>query len=168
MSISRVRAAGDGRKACQRICGRYSGLSMPKATDFPAVGKVLSRDDASVTFNPQNTTYELKLQVPNYAGPIGQRAEAVITTSARKVYTVPSGGNFIQPIFGPPRIIQGRVKYLDEREMVVHGGAPVIVQLPAGEDAFDLANGDLTFASLANVVALPGAKFQLAAVAALK
>ena len=141
---------------------------MPKATDFPAIGRVLSKDDTSVVFNPLNTNYELKLLIANYDGPIGQRLEAFITVSARKVYTVPSGGNFIAPIFGPPRIIQGRVKFLDEREMVVHGGAPVIVQLPAGEDAFDLANGDLTFASLANVVALPGAKFQLAAVAALK
>ena len=141
---------------------------MPKATDFPAIGRVLSKDDTSVVFNPLNTNYELKLLIANYDGPIGQRIEAFITVAARKVYTVPSGGNFIAPIFGPPRIIQGRVKFLDEREMVVHGGAPVIVQLPAGEDAFDLANGDLTFASLANVVALPGAKFQLAAVAALK
>src|SRR4051812_23657659 len=141
---------------------------MPKATDFPAIGRVLSKDDTSVVFNPLNTNYELKLLIANYDGPIGQRLEAFITVSARKVYTVPSGGNFIAPIFGPPRIIQGRVKFLDEREMVVHGGAPVIIQLPAGEDAFDLANGDLTFASLANVVALPGAKFQLAAVAALK
>src|SRR4051812_30843529 len=141
---------------------------MAKTTDFPAVGKVLSRDEGSLVFNPQNTNYELKLEIPNYDGPIGQRIEGFIRVAARKVYPVPSGGNFIAPIFGPPRIVQGRVKYLDEREMVVHGGAPVIVQLPAGEDAFDLANGDLTFASLANVVALPGAKFQLAAVAALK
>jgi hypothetical protein len=139
---------------------------MAKATDFPAVGKVLSRDDTSVLFNPQNTNYELKLQIPNYAGPLNQRIEALITVSARKVYTVPSGGNFIAPIFGPPRIIQGRVKYLDETQMVVQAGAPIIVQLPTAADAFDLVNGDLTVASLVNVVALPGAKFSLALEAA--
>jgi hypothetical protein len=132
---------------------------MPKATDFPAVGKVLSRDDTSIVFNPQNTTYELKLEIANYDGPIGQRIEGFIVVSARKVYTVPSGGNFIQPIFGPPRIIQGRVKYLDEKEMVVQAGAPIIVRLPAAENAFDLASGDLMVASLVNVVALPGARF---------
>jgi hypothetical protein len=136
---------------------------MPKATDFPAVGKVLSRDDTSLLFNPQNTNYELKLAIANYDGPVGQRIEGLIIVSARKIYTVPSGGNFIQPIFGPPRIIQGRVKYLDEKEMVVQAGAPIIVQLPAAEDAYDLANGDLMVASLVNVVALPGAKFMLAA-----
>ncbi|HEV8292608.1 MAG TPA: hypothetical protein VGP94_11825, partial [Tepidisphaeraceae bacterium] len=85
--------------------------------------------------------------------------EGFIIVSARKIYTVPSGGNFIQPIFGPPRIIQGRVKYLDEKEMVVQAGAPIIVQLPVEEDAYDLASGDLMVASLVNVVALPGARF---------
>jgi hypothetical protein len=139
---------------------------MPKTTDFPAVGKVLSRDDTSILFNPLNTNYEWKLLAGNYAGPIGSRIEGFISVTARKVYTVPSGGNFVQPIFGPPRIVQGRVKYLDEKEMVIHASAPIIVQLPADQDAFDLSNGDLMVGSLANVVALPGATFELAAVAA--
>jgi hypothetical protein len=138
---------------------------MPKATDFPAIGKVLSRDDTSIIFNPQNTNYELKLEIAKYDGPIGQRVEGFIVITARKLYTVPSGGNFIAPIFGPPRIVQGRVKYLDEKEMVVQASTHIIVQLPAEEDAYDLASGDLTVASLVNVVALPGAKFALAAVA---
>jgi len=141
---------------------------MPEATDFPAIGKVLSKDDTSVVFNPQNTNYELKLETANYDGPIGQRIEAFIILTARKVYTVPSGGNFIAPIFGPPRIVQGRVKYLDEKEMVVQAGTSVIVQLPVNENAYDLASGDLMVASLVNVVALPGAKFALAAVAAAR
>ena len=141
---------------------------MPKATEFPAIGKVLSRDDTSVLFNPQNTNYEFELEIGKYDGPIGQRIEGFIVVSARKVYTVPSGGNFIQPIFGPPRIVQGRVKYLDEKEMVVQAGTHIIVQLPVDEDAYDLASGDLTVASLVNVVALPGAKFALAAVAAAR
>ena|SRR5437868_7132878 len=141
---------------------------MGKTSDFPAVGKVVSRDDTSVVFNPLNTTYEWKLLAANFGGAIGQRVEGFISVTARKVYTVPSGGNFIQPIFGPPRIIQGRVKYLDEKEMVIHASTSIIVQLPADQDAFDLANGDLMVGSLANVVALPGAKFELAAVAAAR
>jgi len=134
---------------------------MPKTTDFPAIGRVLSKDDTSIVFNPQNTNYELKLEIAKYDGPLGQRIEGVITLSARKLYTVPSGGNFIAPIFGPPRIVQGRVKHLDEKEMVVQAGTHIIVQLPSDDDAFDFANGDLTVASLVNVVALPGAKFSL-------
>ena len=86
--------------------------------------------------------------------------------AARKIYTVPSGGNFISPIFGPPRIIQGRVRYLDETEMVVQAGVPVIVELPKDENAYDLVRGDLTVSSLVNVVVLPGARFELAVAAA--
>src|SRR5262245_33181303 len=123
---------------------------MSKPTDFPAIGKVLNRDDTSIVFNPQNTNYELKLHVTNYAGPSAQRVEAFITVIARKIYTVPSGGNFIQPIFGPPRIIQGRVKYLDETQMVIHASTPIIVQLPTSTSAFDLATGDLMVGALAN------------------
>ena len=104
---------------------------MPKATDFPAVGKVLSRDDTSVVFNPQNTNYELKLEIGKYDGPIGQRVQGFIILSARKVYTVPSGGNFVSPIFGPPKIVQGRVRLIDGAYVVVHAGANFIVELPA-------------------------------------
>src|SRR3954465_661768 len=111
---------------------------MPKATDFPAIGRVLSKDDTSVVFNPLNPNYELKLEIPNYDGPIGQRIEGFITVAARKVYTVPSGGNFIAPIFGPPRIVQGRVRYLDETQMVIQAATSIIVVLPSDTYAFDL------------------------------
>ena len=52
--------------------------------------------------------------------------------------------------------------------MVVQACAPIIVQLPADEDAYDLASGDLTVGSLVNVVALPGAKLAPALVASAK
>jgi hypothetical protein len=86
----------------------------------------------------------------------------VIRVVARKVYTVPSGGNFINPIFGPPRTIQGRVRALDGGSMVVQAGMPVHVELPAEASAVELANGPIAVGSLVNVVALPGATFELA------
>src|SRR5204863_1682412 len=136
---------------------------------FPTRGKVIAVQDGMVVFTPRDTTYEMHLRTPKaYTGPLNTPVDALIRLSARKLYTVPSGGNFITPIFGPPRIVQGRVKYLDEKEMVVQAGTSIIVQLPAQEDAYDLASGDLTVASLVNVVALPGAKFALAPVAAAR
>ena len=45
--------------------------------------------------------------------------EALVRVRARKVWTVPSGGLFVAPIFGPPRIVQGRVRALDEHEIVI-------------------------------------------------
>ena len=139
---------------------------MPSPTDFPAAGRVIAVNDDSVVFAPLNTNYEWKLLTAGrYDGPVNQRIECFIRVRGRKVYTVPSGGNFVQPIFGPPRIVQGRVKYLDERTVVVQAGAPIIVDLPTDESAYDLANGHLGPAALVNVVALPGAGFELATAA---
>ena len=141
---------------------------MPKATDFPAIGVIKSIDENFIVFLPRNSSYELSLlNTAKCQGPVGVRVEGFIRLAARKIYTVPSGGNFISPIFGPPRIVQGRVRYLDETEMVVQAGAPVIVELPKNEDAYDLVRGDLTVSSLVNVVALPGARFELAVAAAV-
>ena len=142
---------------------------MASLTDYPAVGKVLSVGDDHVVFNPAGTNYELKLLTDvKYAGPMNQRVECLVRTSARKVYTVPSGGNFIAPIFGPPRIVQGRVKYADERTLVIQAAAPMIVELPTNDAAYDLANGSIGEAPLVNVVALPGATFELATQAVAK
>ena len=81
--------------------------------------------------------------------------------TARKVWTVPSGGNFIAPIFGPPKTIQGRVKWLDEKTLVVHAGTSFLVELPASDQALDLANGPIEVGAMVNVTASPGATAEL-------
>lgn len=142
---------------------------MASLTDYPAVGKVLSVGDDHVLFNPAGTNYELKLLTDvKYAGPVNQRVECLVRTTARKVYTVPSGGNFIAPIFGPPRTVQGRVLYADDRNLVVKAGTNVIVELPLTEDAVDLAVGGLRVGAIANVTALPGARFEMVPVTSEK
>jgi hypothetical protein len=118
--------------------------------------------DGYVVFTPRDTTYEMHLQTPQpYSGPVDAPVDALIRLQARKLYTVPSGGNFITPIFGPPRIVQGRVRYLDDRMLVVQAGAKVIVELPGADSAMDLAEGLVTLNRMVNVVALPGATFEL-------
>ena len=46
--------------------------------------------------------------------------------------------------------------------MVVHAAVPILVELPGEELAYDLGDGPLSVASMVNVVALPGATFELA------
>jgi len=76
---------------------------------------------------------------------------------------MPSGGNFVTPIFGPPRVVQGRVRYLEEGGLsAVQAGVPIIVTLPAEEVAYDLVNGPITTAAIINATILPGATFELA------
>ena len=138
-------------------------LTKPTLEAIPARGKISSTAGGVVKFAPSNTNYVLHLAAPaDVAGPLNTLLEGVIRVVARKVYTVPSGGNFISPIFGPPRTIQGRVRSLDGRSMVVQAGMPVHVELPAEASAVELANGPIAVGSLVNVVALPGATFELA------
>jgi len=140
---------------------------MPTATEFPARGKVLEITGQTVVFHPSNTTYRMHLGVA--AGttvPTDRPIDAIIRLRARKVWTVPSGGLFVAPIFGPPRIVQGRVRYLDERQMVLNAGVNVVVDLPNSDAAFDLARGPIEVGSLVNASALPGATFELLAEAA--
>lgn len=138
---------------------------MPSASDFPARGKVLRVENGVVVFQPANTNYELHLALAKGAeapAPSGLSVSAVIRCTARKVMTMPSGGNFITPIFGPPRVIQGMVRYLEERVAVVQAGAPIVVTLPADDAAYDHNAGPITTGRMINATLLAGATFELA------
>ena len=125
-----------------------------------ARGKVIAAKDGVVHFAPSGTNYELHLAAPGYAAPVGQLVTGVVHVTARKVWTVPSGGNFIAPIFGQPRTIQGRVRAISERSIVVQAGTPIVVELPADEPGYDLANGPIAVGVMVNVMAMPGARFE--------
>ena len=132
------------------------------APSLAAAGKVNSVKDGQVVFLPANTSYELHLQSPGYEGPLRKPVTGTVRVKARKVWTVPSGGNFIAPIFGPPRIIQGRVRSLSDRQMIVQAGTLVVVDLPLDDTIYDLASGPITVGNLVNVTAFPGASFEIA------
>ena len=130
------------------------------STRVPARGKVVAAKDGAVVFVPTGTSYELHLLAPAYDGPLNALLDGIVRVTARKVYTVPSGGNFITPIFGPPRIIQGRVRALDRQAMVVQAGCPILVEFPPEDTAFEMSHGPITVGGLVNVVAQPGARFE--------
>ena len=135
----------------------------PRGTDFPARGKVMRAEGRTLVFQPANTNYELRLESETTTDgvPTGTTLDATVRTKARKIWTVPSGGNFIDPIYGPPRKVQGRIKYLDDNQMIVQAGVPVLVSLPSDPEAFDLVRGPLTIGGLVNVSVLPGATIEI-------
>jgi hypothetical protein len=137
---------------------------MASVTDFHARGKILSITGNVVVFAPLNTNYELRLDAAGSleGAQTGVVIDAIISATPRKIWTVSSGGNFIAPIFGPPRIIQGRVRYLEETFMIVQAGVPIVVSLPKDEKIYDLTHGAVTLAGLVNVAAQRGASFKLA------
>lgn len=132
--------------------------SSASSTIPAASGKVTAVKDGIVVFNPAGTRYELYLAVPNYTGPLNAPVKCIIRVTARKVYTVPSGGNYITPIFGPPRILQGLVRSGNERSLIVHAGCPIHVDLPAAESGIDLDDGPIWVGRMVNIVCLPGAR----------
>jgi hypothetical protein len=143
---------------------------MASVNDFPARGKIIAMQDRAVVFAPSDTNYELRLEAEGSpeGARIGAITEVLIRVAARKIWTVLSGGNFVEPIFGPPRKIQGRIRYLEQDVMVVQAGTRFIVQLPADPAVFDLVQGPLVVGGLVNVSVLPGATIELLAKAAAK
>lgn len=127
-------------------------------SNLVAMGRVIAVKEGLVVFNPAGTRYELHLAAPQYTGALNAPVRCVIRASARKVYTVPSGGNFITPILGPPRIVQGLVRSADERSIVLQAGCPVHVALPIDDDAIDLDDGPIYVGRMVNVVCLPGVR----------
>ena len=132
------------------------------ANGFLARGKVTSAKDSSIVFEPLNSNYQLHLRVSTpYTGPMGQLIDGRIRAKAKKIYTVPSGGGFISPIFGPPKTVQGRTLHVEERTIVLRAGVVISIELPLSEDAVDLEQGAITVGSIVNAVTLPGATFEL-------
>jgi hypothetical protein len=127
---------------------------------FAALGKVVAVKDGVVVFHPAGTNYQMHVAVPAFSGALNTPVKCVIRAAARKVYTVPSGGNFISPIFGPPRIVQGMVRAADESHIVVHAGCPIHIELPAADSAIDLTNGPIAVGRMVNVVCLPGVRVE--------
>ena len=146
-------------------------MSQPTSTNaniinqFPARGKITQvlPDGKTVIFQPAGTNYELHLGVLDSDKPqVSTRPiDGIIHVKARKVWTIPSGGNFVAPIFGPPKTIQGRVKWLDERLLLVQAGTMFVVEIPASDSAVDLANGAIEAGALVNVTGLPGATLEV-------
>jgi hypothetical protein len=126
---------------------------------YAARGKVTAVKDGVLTFAPSGTNYEMHLASPNDAGQVGALAEGLIHVVARKLWTVPSGGNFVSPIFGSPRTIQGRVRMVSNGTIVVHAGAPFVVDLPTDDAGIGLPNGLITVGAMVNIMAMPGARF---------
>ena len=140
---------------------------MPSLADFTARGKVTAVNDNSVVFAPKDTNYELHLVTKGrYEGPINIPIDARVRAVVRKLLTVPSGGGFLSPIFGPPKTVQGRVVHVEDGAIVVRAGLPFILELPSADHALDLNNGPITVGLMANAIVMAGATLEWVAAAA--
>src|SRR5579884_4030303 len=120
-----------------------SDTTTTATTTTAATGKVTQAREGLVVFSVSGANYEMHLVCPSYGGPLNTLVKGTIRVKARKVWTVPSGGLFIDPVFGRPRTIQGRIRSIDDRTMVLHAGGPIVVELPQDDTAFEMSNGPL-------------------------
>ena len=137
---------------------------MAEVTSAPAVkpsaGKVTASENGIVVFNPTGTRYEFRL-AGSFGGQINAPVKCKFRVKARKVYTVPSGGSFVSPIYGPPRIVQGQVRTAESRSLVVQAaGCAFHVELPTDDSGIDLDDGPIFAGRLVNVVCEPGARVE--------
>lgn len=117
-------------------------------TEHPTVtGHLEELSDQKLVLDIPDTDYRLHL-VP--AGSIDAEVDDKITgtiyANARRVDPIRSGGRFIEPNYGRPRRVQGRIIGGDvsQNQLYVHcGGAPIVATLTAGQNAADFAIGQL-------------------------
>ena len=97
-----------------------------------------------IRFSVPGTDYRIEAApgpgVPATAA-AGQRLDGALHATARKVWAVPAGGRFVEPVFGRPRRIQGLVLGHDEAAGRIHvdaGGLKVVAELGhAGQEPAD-------------------------------
>ncbi len=142
---------------------------MAAENDFPTRGKVIEVSDDAVVFAPANTTYRMHLRTPGgrYDGPVNSPVDCVIRAISRKLYSVPSGGAFLVPIDGPPKIVQGRVRHINSTFVVLQAAANVLVKMPQADSGIELATGPIALGSLVNATLMPGTTMELLAASAV-
>lgn len=75
-----------------------------------------------------NTSYQMHLvPVGAISTPVGKRIIGTIRAVARRVDVVETGGKYVEPVYGRPRRVQGRVIGGDDhsRTLIVDAGMPI-------------------------------------------
>ncbi len=134
-------------------------MSHAAATDPAMVeGKLVEQRDGLIVFALPGTDYRLHLLVdePIKAEP-GDLIRGRIEAQAMRVDQAHSGGRFIEPVFGRPRRVQGRILAVDtdNNTVTVRAACPVVLQLTHARQS--AANFNIGVIGTCDVK--PGARF---------
>jgi len=118
-----------------------------------AVVPAAGNKPAHIILSIPNTSYELHL-IPTapVSAAIGKRLIGTIRAQARRIDVVGTGGQYVEPVMGRPRRVQGTVLRAEAGAVVVDAGVPVHViptdsrqnaeQFPVGQlVSFDVLAG---------------------------
>lgn len=126
-----------------------------------ATGKLLEKRDGLIVLGLPGTDYRLHLVLEiDLPAEVGQMISGTIHATARRVDVISGGGRYIEPVFGRPRRVQGRVVggHVPSRALYVNAGVPMICTLSdERQQAGDFAIGQLvSFDVEAGAVFKPG------------
>ena len=127
--------------------------TMPEIAEF----KLVSLDAGFGIFAVPGTGYRLTLQVPEgFDAPIGRRIRGRVRGRALRMHRTGAGGNFIEPLDGRPRIVQGTVLAIDlaADEVLMDLVVPIRLEMFEGQSASEFATGEMV-----NFYMHPGATF---------
>jgi hypothetical protein len=88
---------------------------------------------AFLAFGVPGTSYAIHLQYPDAALPslqsklatISKRLLGTIHAQAKRIDVVQTGGQYVEPVMGRPRRVQGTVVAIKGNEVVVDAGVPI-------------------------------------------
>ncbi|USN98326.1 MAG: hypothetical protein H6810_09095 [Phycisphaeraceae bacterium] len=88
---------------------------------------------AHIVVSFYNTNYRVHLlPVGEITAEVGRRIQGVIRAEAKRVDVVKTGGKYIDPVYGRPRRVQGRIVETDTSRNTLTvdvGGAPFVCRL---------------------------------------
>lgn len=109
-------------------------------------GTVEEARDELIVLKLPGTDYRLHL-VPTggVAYAVGQHVTGVVRAQAQRMDVVPAGGRYVEPVFGRPRRVQGRVTggSVQRNEVYIKAGPGLVVTPMAPQRAGDFAVGQM-------------------------
>ncbi len=123
-----------------------------------ATGVLAEKTSEKLVLAVPGTDYRLKLiPVGQVNGPLNERIQGTIRANAQRVDVISAGGRFIEPIFGRPRRVQGRIIGGDVKAntLTVLAAVPITVTLMPHQQAGKFAIGQMVSFDVE-----PGATFE--------
>ena len=109
-----------------------------------AQGLLLRCDEGMIVLGLPGTDYQLRLQsATSVEGPLNEKITGRVHARAKRVDVVRTGGRFIEPVYGRPRRLQGRIVAVHPQDnaITVHCGCPFICELTMNQKATDFTVG---------------------------
>jgi hypothetical protein len=119
---------------------------------------LLENGDDRVVLGFRETEYRMHLGVLKRVSQTeGKRVKGVIRATARRIDRVGTGGKYVEPVYGPPRRVAGRVVAVDAEAntITVDAGMPLVMTVGAPQQrATDFEAG-----AFVTMNVMPGATF---------